>query len=182
MNKKRIILIAILIAVLVLHCSAFFIYKNYQAGLDFYNAVNGLSNYSSDLERSIGYFMDIDSTNLASFASENRHWFDYTLYKTRLEFQYQDLPIRNDVRSAYMDRFDEIYEKTVKDDNNAELIKLFTNPEEYAKMEKLRSQLDNMTRCCVDFNHRYNQMSIWEKCFTSWSKELETLSDKVKFS
>lgn len=183
MSKKRIILIAVIIAVLVIHCGAILIYENYQAGWEFNLAVNRLGISCDTLARSIAFYEErSDMAEFSNTVAANRHWFDYTLSETRLVFQYEDVPLREDVRSEYVDFLEEIYQQTNSGDNNAGFIKLFTDPVERTKIETLRAKLNDFIEYYWEFDNRYDQMSIWEKCFTSWSKELELLSEKVKLS
>ena len=149
---------------------------NYRFGLELYSAVNKMSVQSMNLAYGIGY-LEKEFAN-ADWKNDNisSHAFDSALLSVRSSFGYENMPLLDDVRIRWIERFEELFRQTVNKDIDA-LERVFAR--EADEMSDLRKKLENMTNCFIDFRERYNQMSEWERYFVSWRNEQKILNDKV---
>ena len=175
MNKKRIILIAILIAVLVLLCVMEFIRDNYQLGQWMYEESTQMSVQCIFIVDSLDYlemqFSDPnnDDVNMNAFSS--------AISSARSRFGQENIPLLEDVRSEYVDQFENLWNLALRD---GAIRQAFTDDREYHEIITLKDALTNMANQLNDFRAHYQQMSFLEKCFTSWSNERDILSEAVK--
>ena len=174
MKKKFIRPISICIVAVVLLCVTYFVYDNYRLGQELYTAVSVVSIQSKNLADSIDYlkkeFEDVDNIQNVS-----RNSFDFAIDSLHSSFGYENMPLLENVRIAWIERFEALWQQTHGGVEGLE--KLFT--EESHDMIELKKQLDNMTDCFINFSENYNEMSVWERCFTSWKNEQRMLSDMV---
>lgn len=182
MNKKKIIILIITLVVLALLCGIHLIYDNYQFGLELYSAVNQMSPQTHSIAKSIEFLEEKFENGDIDDIAHDRNAFDQQMLLVHSFFGYDNMPLLNDVRFEYISRFEEIFDQTVNDFDNTGLTKLFTDKEERAKMANLKNKLNIMTNRFIEFRERYNELSFWERCFTSWRHERDLLSEQVKLS
>lgn len=174
MKKKFICLISICVVAVVLLCVTYFIYDNYRLGQALYTAVSDLSIQSKNLANSIAY-LEKEFESVDSIQNVNRQSFDVAIHSVHSSFGYENMPLLENVRIAWIERFEELWQQTLG--NVESLEKIFA--EESHEMTELKKQLDNMTDCFISFRENYNELSFWERCFTSWKNEQRVLSDMV---
>ena len=174
MKKKLIRPISFCVIVVVLLCVTYFVYDNYRLGQEMYTAVLDLSSQSKNLADSIAY-LEKESENADGIQNVNRQSFDFAIHSLHSSFGYENMPLLENVRIAWIERFEELWQQTLGDVEAIE--RLFT--EESQEMIELKKQLDKMTDCFINFSENYNEMSVWERCFTSWKNERKLLSDMV---
>lgn len=180
--RKKIIIGVILVLLLVLLFGAHLIYKNYKLGQELYNAAKSMSNEVApfvdtmeQLEREYAK-PDVDHSEI------NRGPFNYDITHTRLVFSvfHNNKPILDDVRLAYFDMVEQLFANTLGDRDNAKLSALFTDPVKANETTALKNQLNHLVECLNDFCEKYDQMSEWERCFTSWKNERKILTEQVR--
>lgn len=185
MNKKKILTIIITIVVvlaLVLFHGVYLIRENYRLGQEMYTAVNDMSVHSYQIAYNIGYLEEkFESGDIDDIASHT-HGFENAILEVHSCFGYDDIPILEDVRSEYIDRFEEIFRQIANDYDYKRLKQLFTDAEKSEDLDALKNKLEIMTDAFTDFRDRYNAMSERERYLTSWSEEREILSEKVRLS
>lgn len=174
MKKKLIRSISICIVAVVLLCVTYFVYDNYRLGQELYTAVSSLSIQSKNLADSIAY-LEKGFEDVNGIQNVNRQSFDFAIHSLHSSFGYENMPLLENVRIAWIERFEELWQQTHGDVEVLE--RLFT--EESQEMTELKKQLDKMTDCFVNFSENYNEMSVWERCFTSWKNERKLLSNMV---
>lgn len=63
--------------------------------------------------------------------------------------------------------------------SDEDLVAFFTDKEQLEEISLLRKKLYILADSLTDFTERYDQMSDWQRCFTSWENERLTLSEKI---
>ena len=180
MNKKKIIILAIIIVVFALLFGIYRIYENYQLGNEILKESQIMSVNSGRLARSIDFLekefkkADIDHTNVT------RYEYDFAIGTAIEGFNHMDTLLLFDVSIQWRYELENLYYR--KTQIGVDMEDYFGSEKGANEIAKLRSQLENMTYTLMDFRERYNQMSFWERCFTSWSNEREALSDQVRIS
>lgn len=180
MNRKILIILIITLVLLALLCGIYLIYDNYRFGQELYGAVNQMSTKSDALADGIGFLEEKFENGDIDDLAHNRHAFDSAILVVHSGFGYDDMPLLDDVRLEYIDRFEELWLQTVNDHNNTNLVELFTDTEKSTEITNLQKQLELMTITFMDFSNRYDEMSVWERCFVSWRNERKILSDQVR--
>lgn len=172
--KKKWVSISACIVVVLLLCAAYLIYHNYRLGQELYAAVSTMSVQTQSLADSIEY-LEKEFDKADGIQNVNRQSYDYAILGLYSSFGYEDMPLLDDVRMAWITRLEELQQKTLGD---VEVLgRHFT--EESDEMTELKKKLENMTDCFIRFNENYNKMSVWQRCFTSWKNERRMLSDMV---
>lgn len=176
-NKKKIVLLIATFVCLVLLCSAYLLHNNYQLGAQLYSSAGDMSvqcrllaDGIEDLENE---FQKAGNDNEAV----NRQSFDSAILSVHSSFGNENVPILKEVRSDLVQRFEELFQLSRDDET---LKNTFTDKEKFAEIVVLRDRLNALADSLVDFQERYNQMSDWERYFTSWEKERESLSDTAR--
>lgn len=177
-NKKITFFIATLI-LLVLLGGAYFTYDNYRFGAELYSTAGDMSVQCQNLVESIDdlekQFENADSDH----DNVNRQSFDFAIASVRSSFGAENMPLSEEVRLDLIHQFEELYDKTISDED---LAILFTNKEKIKEILVLRDKLNILADSLVDFRTRYNEMTLWEQYFTSWRDEQKILSDKARIS
>ena len=177
-NKKKSIILAV-IAILVLLYGASSLKKNYRLGQEIYDGANTLSCQTMELARRIGLLADefekteIDPDKVASCSSA----FHAALFPLRMYFVYDNIPILNDVRREWVERFEKLYQQTSLDDD---LEQTFADYEKREQMHILKNQLESLTYHLMEFSDMYNQIPEWKRYFVSWEKERKILSEECR--
>lgn len=184
-KKKFIIVLSIIyVIVLVFQCGAQVVYNNYRFGQEFYSECSNAAVLCDGLARWTDYLMkefnkdNVDPADVITWSFESA--LDNAVY-----FGYEDMPLLDEVRTGYSGLFERIRRRISlaqgeTDPNMERYQRLFVDPEGAQKMAALKEQLDFMKAGFMEIHERYNEMSKWEKCFTSWSKERKVLSEKLK--
>ena len=175
---KKIIII-ILVIVIVLSSGIYAVYNNYQLGQELEFATHNLSIISYELADSIDSLQDKCSNSSSDRLFLFVHSFEEALKMTQSTFGSSGMPLREDVFNDWVTRLSKLWRKIVGLDVD-EMKQLFQNEAE--DLTELKGDLYHLTDCLNEFNDRYNEMSFWERCFTSWEKERDALSEQVKLS
>lgn len=175
--KKNII---ILIAILVLLCTwgIHSIHDNYRLGQDLYSVLNPLSRQYADLAESI------DRLKGAVDRGEDSYGFLNAYYNAHFKFWsflgYDDVPFLDDVRTEWAEVFDKHRQENYRGDEHVRSI--FADEEKFKELAHLRDQLNHVVDCFQEFRENYEQMSNWDRYFTSWKDEQKILNEKVRFT
>ena len=179
MNKKKVIII-ILVVLLLLQQGAHMAKDNYQLGNDLYDAAQQMASQCFMLTDSITFLEERFERGDTDDLDHARHAFDEAVASCWSGFGYDDMPIRNEVRSDYTGRIMDIYDQIVNDTENKRLIGLFTEEQKTNELAVLKAQLELMTDTLTDFCNRYNETPNWKRYFVSWKNERERLTEKLR--
>ena len=179
MKKKRNIIILIVVLVLLCGWGIRSFYDNYRFGHELYITVNRMSTPSYLLARAIDHLENEFEKMENEYQGDDRHAFDTAMFKIRYQFDYDGMPLLEDVCAEWRDQFEELYQQTK---SNEGLAYIFTDEKKFNEIANLRDQLYDLVEVFEDFRESYNQMSEWERYFVSWKDEQKILSEKVRFS
>ena len=171
--------IIILITILVLLCGwgIHSIHDNYQLGQDLYSVLNPLSRQYANLAESI------DHLKGAVDKGDDRYGFLNAYYNAHFEFWgflgYDDVPFLDDVGTEWAEVFAKHHQENYRGDEHVRSI--FADEEKFKELAHLRDQLNHVVDCFREFRESYEQMSVWDRYFTSWKDEQKILNEKVRF-
>lgn len=172
---KKIIII-ILIIVIVLFNGICAVYRNYQLGSELNQAARLASVHTYNLADGIGYLLEqLETPERVLYTGG----FDFAMTEMHAHFGFPYKPVREDVYVEWYARTEALRDKCINKNSKEVLQMVLAEKEE---LTDLKEDLYHFAYCMIDFFERYNKMSFWERCFTSWEKERDNLSEQVKFS
>lgn len=176
MDRKKWIFGIVIVLILSVFLGFYLLYQNYQLGLRLYNEVNEMSVKTHNIAASVA-FLEEKRENGQLDLSDDRHAFDQAITDVAwIRFGAEDMPFTETVRSAWIQKFDEIYrQNVVNDTENKGLEKLLTEKGE--DLSEIQSTMEKLTQSFMEFRDRYNQMSLWQRCTASWKKEIMQFSE-----
>ena len=176
--KKKIIIILITILVLLCTWGINSIRNNYQLGQDLYSSLNPLSIQYANLAESIDRLKDAVDKENDSYGYLNAY------YNSLIAFWsfpgYDDVPFLDDVRTEWAEVFEKHRQESYRGDEHVRSI--FADEERFKELAHLRDQSNHVVDCFREFRENYEQMSDWDRYFTSWKDEQKILNEKVRFS
>ncbi len=177
MNKKKAMIAIVLILVLVIGCGSYAIIQNYYLGASIYSAAFGLENQS--LVLAYGIARTQESLEAAEGDEEKftSAWMSDAVGRVRSNFGQDDLPILNETRSGYSAWIQRFLTMIA---NDGRVWRAFNDEDESLLIDNFKNQLYFLSNSCKEFRENDEQMSDWERCFTSWEDVREELSEKVK--
>lgn len=177
MKKKNIIILIILLILLCI-CGIRSIRDNYQFGQELDYHIERLSWQYADFVESI------DRLKGAVEKGDNSYSFLSTYYNELYDVTHymgsDDIPLLDDVGHEWYLQFDKLFNDAVRGDEHVRSI--FADEEKFKELAHLRDQLNHMVDCFREFRENYEQMSVWDRYFTSWKDEQKILNEKVRFS
>lgn len=176
MNRKKITIIIVAFVSLSVLYGIYLIIDNYHFGQKLYAAACDMSIQSAALVRSIDLLeRNLDEIDNTDNLICHRYSFDHEIFSLQSHFGCDEVPLRADVRSEWINQFVKLYNDTLSDED----LKNTLHGEE---IYTLRDQLENLTNRLVSFQESYNQMPVWRRYFVSWKNERNILSDQVRIS
>ena len=174
-HKKWIIGIVFTFLLALLLCF-YLLYENYQVGLELYGEVNTMSVQIGNIADSIAFLEGKMESGKLDIAHD-RFSFDQAIVDVAFHrFGSEDMPLTKEVRSAWINRFDEIYSQSVANDTENKGLEKLLN-EEAEELSAMRKTMENLTHSFMEFHERYNKMSFWQRCIFSWKTEIAKFSD-----
>lgn len=176
MKRKRLVIFLVVAIVIIAGFSMYHARVNYNYGGKLFNAANSMSIQTKALADSIAYLEETLTCTSNEEDDIYRHSFDFAMSSLRSSFGYDDIPLTEEVRSAWINRFEKLYAETNED---SELHSLFADPDKYTELKLLQYQLTDLTVKLSYLSQRYQQMSVIERYTFSWRKEVQFLSKSV---
>ena len=176
MDRKKWIFGTVIVLLLSVFIGFYLLYQNYQFGLRLYNEVNEMSVKTNNIAASIA-FLEEKRENGQLDLSNDRYSFDQAIVDVAwIRFGAEDMPFTETVRSAWIQKFNEIYQQSVVNDTeNKGLDKLLTEKGE--ELSEIRNTMEKLTQSFIAFNEHYNQMSLWQRCTADWKTEITKFSE-----
>ena len=175
-RKYKIILVIVCFLVVALMIGYHLILRNYLLGRDLYNYGNSMAIQCDRIVSSIDYLEKEYAALEDSDEEVHTHSFEEAIKTVWSYFGTKDLPFLDDVREQYIDILMEVFHQLP---NDGGIRKMFTE-ETDIDIYGLRDQLKIVVNTFVDFAERYNEMSEWERYFTSWKRVREELTETVR--
>lgn len=175
-RKYKIILAIVCIFVAALIIGNHLIQQNYLLGRDLYNYGNSMAIQCDRIVGSIDYLEKEYASSENSDEEVRTHSFEEAIKTVWSYFGTEDLPFLDEVREQYIDILMEVFHQLPIDGG---IRKMFTE-ETDIDIYGLRDQLKTVVNTFVDFAERYNEMSEWERYFTSWERVREELTETVR--
>lgn len=175
-NKRKIIF---LLAILILLCTWGInsIRNNYQLGQDLYSVLSRLSGQCRDLAEGIDRAKEAVDRGNDGYSYLNAYY--DPLVEFNSFFGYDNVPFLKDVRTEWTKQFTKHLQEAYRGDEHVRSI--FADEEKFKELAHLRDQLNHVVDCFREFRENYEQMSDWDRYFTSWKDEQKILNEKVRF-
>ena len=177
MKKKTIIT---LITILVLLCAWGIrsIRNNYQLGQDLYVVLNRLSIQYENFANTVDRLKEV--VDEGGVRGSHLTPLYNSLYEFWSSIGYDDMPFWDDVRHEWYQQFNKYRLEAIHGDEH--IIGIFADEEKFKELAHLRDQSYHVVDCFGEFRENYEQMSVWERYFTSWKDEQKILNEKVRFT
>ena len=183
MNRKKIIILIVTVVFAVSICGAHFMYGNYQRGAELAEYASQVlvpcTSFADNIEYNIRMFLNPEVYNPEFYPGYiDKYFFDYTLGKCIVFFGYEDMPLlEEDVRLDLLLQFEELRDETVSQED---FENLFTDEERVNEVSLLGDRLEALSVAIHVFKIRYQEMSVWERCFASWENERKIFSELIR--
>lgn len=178
MNRKKIIILIVTVVFAVSICGALFMYRNYQFGAELARSASQVSVNCSGFVDMIDGLEGVFRNPESYPGYIDRYNFDYTLGMCCVFFGYEDMPLlEEDVRLDLIRQFEELRDETLSQEG---FENLFTDEQRFLEVSLLRDRLELLFAAIHVFEIRYNEMSVWERCFASWENETKIFSESIR--
>ena len=172
-RKKIILFITALVVFIIFYMLYSSIRDNYCLGWELYHTSNDVLHQVSNLTESIDYLEEEFKYPDKSADKVDRYFFDESIRTIRWNFGYENMPLLDDVRIEWINRFEEIYEQAR---SNEDLQTMFYNGEQ----KPLQNQLKNLAEILTTFCDSYSELPTWKHYFTSWRDVRDDMSDQAR--
>ena len=175
--KKKSIVIFFTFFMLVCVCGICCVHNNYRLGQEMSDSIERLSWQYTDLLESIDQLKDAVSED------DNRYSFLNTYYEALFDVMHTAdyFPLLDEIRDEWYRQFKNLHEEAVRG-GDEHVRSIFADEESFKEIAHLRDQLNHVVDCFREFRENYEQMSVWDRYFTSWKEEQKILNEKVRFS